>query len=207
MKEPIKILIVDDHAVLRMGLSSLLDTKSEFKVVGDAENGEEAIAKHARLHPDVILMDLVIPGMNGVEITKRIHADDPAAKVLVLTTFATSSGIAAALEAGAKGALLKSAPFREITQAIKAIHDGRTYVAGEIERILAAEPPIPALSPRQTEILQSVVRGLSNPDIAKQLGISLDMVKEHSAALFQKIGAANRTEAVAIALRKHLIRT
>ena len=205
MKEPIKILIVDDHAVLRMGLSSLLDTKSEFKVVGDAENGEEAIAKHARLHPDVILMDLVIPGMNGVEITKRILADNPAAKVLVLTTFATSSGIAAALEAGAKGALLKSAPFREITQAIKAIHDGRTYVAGEIERILAEDPPIKALTPRQLAILKEMTRGLSNAEIARSLSISEDVVKNHVIAILARLDAANRTEAVSIAYRLHLV--
>lgn len=205
MKEPIKILIVDDHAVLRMGLSSLLDTKSEFKVVGDAENGEEAIAKHARLHPDVILMDLVIPGMNGVEITKRILADNPAAKVLVLTTFATSSGIAAALEAGAKGALLKSAPFREITQAIKAIHDGRTYVAGEIERILAEDPPIKALTPRQLAILKEMTRGLSNAEIARSLSISEDVVKNHVIAILARLDAANRTEAVSIAYRHHLV--
>ena len=102
---------------------------------------------------------------------------------------------------------MKNVDFSELVDAIHAVAAGARAVSPEIERILAAEPPIAALSPRQTEILQSIVRGLSNPDIAKQLGISLDMVKEHSAALFQKIGAANRTEAVAIALRKHLIRT
>ena len=203
----VKVLIVDDHAILRMGLASLLGTKKDIEVVGDAADGPTAIRKAVRLRPDVIIMDLLMPGMDGVETTRRLLAEMPDARVLILTTFGTADGIAHALEAGARGAVMKNVDFSELVDAIHAVAAGERAVSPEIERILAAEPPIPALSPRQTEILQSVVRGLSNPDIAKQLGISLDMVKEHSAALFQKIGAANRTEAVAIALRKHLIRT
>ena len=203
----VKVLIVDDHAILRMGLASLLGTKKDIEVVGDAADGPTAIRKAVRLRPDVIIMDLLMPGMDGVETTRRLLAEMPGAQVLILTTFGTADGIAHALEAGARGAVMKNVDFSELVAAVHSVAAGERAVSPEIERILAAEPPIPALSPRQTEILQSVVRGLSNPDIAKQLGISLDMVKEHSAALFQKIGAANRTEAVAIALRKHLIRT
>ena len=203
----VKVLIVDDHAILRMGLASLLGTKKDIEVVGDAADGPTAIRKAVRLRPDVIIMDLLMPGMDGVETTRRLLAEMPDARVLILTTFGTADGIAHALEAGARGAVMKNVDFSELVAAVHSVAAGERAVSPEIERILAAEPPIPALSPRQAEILQSVVRGLSNPDIAKQLGISLDMVKEHSAALFQKIGAANRTEAVAIALRKHLIRT
>lgn len=205
MKQPIRILIVDDHAVLRMGLTSLLNTKAEFKVVCDAETGEEALAKYARHRPDVVLMDLLIPGMNGVEITNRILAEDPSARILILTTFTTSTGIAAALEAGAKGALLKSSPFKEITLAIKETFAGRPYIAGEITRILAEDPPIKPLTPRQHAILKELVRGLSNADIARELSISEDVVKEHVIAILARLDAANRTEAVSIAHRHLLV--
>lgn len=202
----IKVLIVDDHAILRMGLASLLGTKKDIEVVGDAADGPTAIRKAVRLQPDVVIMDLLMPGMDGVEATRQLLAAIPGARVLILTTFGTADGIAHALEAGARGAVMKNVDFSELVAAIHAVAAGERALSPEIERILAAEPPIAALSPRQTEILQSVVRGLSNPDIAKQLGISLDMVKEHLNALFSKIGAANRTEAVSIALRKHLLK-
>lgn len=205
MKPPITIMIVDDHAVLRMGLSTLLNTKSEFKVVGDAETGEEALSRYARLKPDVVLMDLVIPGMSGDEITRRLLAADPTAKVLVLTTFSTSSGISAALEAGAKGALLKSSPFKEITQAIKEVAAGRTYIAKEITRILADDPPLKPLTPRQLTILKEMTRGISNAEIARSLSISESVVKSHVIAILARLEAANRTEAVSIAYRHHLV--
>ena len=118
-----------------------------------------------------------------------------------------SDGISHALEAGAKGAIMKNCDFNELLTAIRSVAAGKEYVSPEIRRILITDPPVASLSPRQEEILGSIVRGLSNPDIAKQLGISLDMVKEHVETLFQKIGAANRTEAVAIALRKHLLKS
>ena len=173
----IKVLIVDDHAILRMGLASLLGTKKDIEVVGDAADGPTAIQKTVRLQPDVVIMDLLMPGMDGVETTRRLLAEIPDARVLILTTFGTADGIAHALEAGALGAVMKNVDFSELVSAIHAVASGERAVSPEIERILAAEPPIAALSPRQMEILQSIVRGLSNPDIAKQLGISLDMVK------------------------------
>ena len=202
----LRILIVDDHAILRMGLASLLNSKGEIEVVGDAANGSSGIKKAQKLKPDVVIMDLMMPGMDGCETTRRLLAQDPDAKVLVLTTFGTSDVINRALEAGAKGAIMKNCDFEELLTAIRTVADGKDYISAEIKRILSKDPPIAALSPRQKEILASIVRGLSNPDIAKQLGISLDMVKEHVETLFQKIGAANRAEAVAIALRKHLLK-
>ena len=203
---PIRVLIVDDHAILRMGLASLLASKSEIEVVGDASDGPSGIRKALKLKPDVVIMDLMMPGMDGIEATKELLAKAPESKILILTTFGTSNGINNALEAGAMGAVMKNCDFSELADAIRAVASGKRYVAADVERILVAEPPVAALSPRQTEILQSIVRGLSNPDIAKQLGISVDMVKEHVESLFQKIGAANRTEAVAIALRRHLLK-
>lgn len=203
---PIRVLIVDDHAILRMGLASLLASKSEIEVVGDASDGPSGIRKALKLKPDVVIMDLMMPGMDGIEATKELLAKTPESKILILTTFGTSNGINNALEAGAMGAVMKNCDFSELADAIRAVASGKRYVAADVERILVADPPVAALSPRQTEILQSIVRGLSNPDIAKQLGISVDMVKEHVESLFQKIGAANRTEAVAIAFRKHLLK-
>lgn len=203
---PIRVLIVDDHAILRMGLASLLASKCEIEVVGDASDGPSGIRKALKLKPDVVIMDLMMPGMDGIEATKELLAKAPESKILILTTFGTSNGINNALEAGAMGAVMKNCDFSELADAIRAVASGKRYIAADVERILVADPPVAALSPRQTEILQSIVRGLSNPDIAKQLGISVDMVKEHVESLFQKIGAANRTEAVAIAFRKHLLK-
>ena len=200
------VLIIDDHAILRMGLASLLNAKSGIEVVGDAANGKTGIAKALKLNPDVIIMDLMMPGMDGAETTRLLLDKAPGTKVLILTTFGTSDGITHALDAGAKGAIMKNCDFGELETAIRTIAKGEEYLSPEVRRIISKDPPIAPLSPRQAEILQSIVRGLSNPDIAKQLGISLDMVKEHSEALFQKLGVANRPEAVAIALRKHLLK-
>ena len=204
--DKLKILIIDDHAILRMGLASLLNSKGEVEIVGDAANGSSGIKKAQKLKPDVVIMDLMMPGMDGCETTRRLMAQDPDAKVLILTTFGTSDVINRALEAGAKGAIMKNCDFEELLTAIRTVADGKDYISAEIKRILSKDPPIAALSPRQKEILASIVRGFSNPEISRQLGISLDMVKEHVETLFQKIGASNRTEAVAIALRKHLLK-
>jgi len=138
--------------------------------------------------------------------TRQLLAKAPDSKVLILTTFGTSDGITHALEAGAKGAIMKNCDFSELVSAIKTVAAGDQFISPDVARIMSKDPPVAPLSKRQEEILHSIIRGLSNPDIARQLGISLDMVKEHTEALFQKIGAANRTEAVAIALRKHLLK-
>lgn len=201
----LKILIIDDHAILRMGLASLLNAKSDLEVVGDAENGEIGIRKALKLKPNVIILDLMMPGLDGVETTARLIDRTPEAKILLLTTFGTSDGIQHALDAGARGAIMKNCDFNELVTAIKSVAAGKHYISAEIAHILSSDPPAATLSPRQSEILQSIVRGLSNPDIARELGISVDMVKEHAETLFHKIGAANRAEAVAIALRKHLV--
>ena len=206
MTGKIKVLIVDDHAILRMGLTALLNSKNDIEVVGDAANGPAGIRKALKLKPDVVIMDLAMPDMDGVETTRQLLEKDPNAKVMILTTFGTADGISHALAAGARGAVMKNVEFTELVDAIRTVAAGGRAVSPEIERILAVDPPIPVLSPRQVEILASIVRGLSNIDIARQLGISLDVVKEHVTTLFLKLGAANRTEAVSIALRKHLIK-
>jgi NarL family two-component system response regulator LiaR len=204
--KPTTILLVDDHAVMRMGLVSLLETCRDVEVIGDTGDGESAIRKALKLRPDVVIMDLMMPEMDGVETTRRLLEKWPEANVLVLTTFATSDGISRALEAGAKGAILKNSDLKGLRAAIHDVAEGKRHCSAEVEQIMTDDPPIPELSLRQLEILNSIVRGLSNPDIARQLGISLPMVKEHLTSLFAKLGVANRTEAVALALRKQLLK-
>ena len=199
-------MLIDDHAIMRMGLKSLLGTCADIEVVADAEGGEDAVRMALDRRPDVIIMDLMMPEMDGVETTRRILAKWPEAKVLILTTFGTADAIGHSLDIGAKGALMKNAKLEELVAAIKSVAGGGRYIAPEIGKMLSDEPPIPELSRRQLEILQSVTHGLSNEDIARQLGISLAMVKEHIRVTFAKIGAVNRAKAVAIALRKHLLK-
>lgn len=206
-KDKTRVLIVDDHSILRMGLASLIGTRKDIEVAGDADGGPAALKKFMQLKPDVVIMDLVMPGMDGIETTRELVSRQPDAKILILTTFGTSDKIAAALRAGALGAIMKNAAFPDLVKAIKTTARGERYVADEIERIMEDDPPVQELSQRQLQILEQMVRGLSNHDISVSLGISLDMVKEHATSLFAKIGAANRTEAVAIALRKQLVAT
>ena len=200
-----RVLIVDDHAILRMGLASLLNGKGDLEVVGDAADGETGIAQALKLRPDIVIMDLVMPGIDGAEATKRLLATWPEARVLILTTFGTADALAVAIEAGACGAVMKNVDFSDLVDAIRAVADGKRYLAPEIAGMLKTTTPVQPLSPRQAEILRLIVDGKSNPEIASTLDISVDMVKEHALALFRKIGAANRVEAVAIALRKHLL--
>ena len=199
------VLIVDDHAIMRKGLASLLQTSKDIDVLGDAGDGESGIRKAIKLKPDVVIMDLMMPGMDGTEATRRLREQLPGAKVLIFTTFGTADGIGHALNAGASGAIMKNVELPELVTAIRTVAAGGRVLSPEIEQILAADPPVRELSSRQTEILHSITRGLSNEDIARQLGISVPMVKEHVNATFEKLGAANRAEAVAIAMRKHLL--
>jgi NarL family two-component system response regulator LiaR len=202
----IRILIIDDHAIMRMGLASLLSSEPGLEIVGEAEDGGSGIRLAAELKPDVIIMDLIMPGMDGVETTRQIMTELGDMNILILTTFGTADGIAYALESGARGAILKNASLDELVSAVRAVADGKTSVSPEIEQILSETPPVPKLSPRQSEVLESVARGLSNEDISKQLGISVARVREHLSALFAKMGTANRAETVATALRKHLLK-
>ena len=201
----IRVLIADDHAVVRMGLAAMLELENDIEVIGQAKNGTEAVSESLRLSPDVVILDLMMPKKDGVEATAEIAAQVPSAKVILLTTFGTSNGIAQALRNGARGAMLKNADNAQLAQAIRKVAGGGEYVSPEIRQQLAVNPPIPDLTPRQEEILASMIRGLTDRDIARQLGIRQDGVNEHVSAILRKIGAANRTEAVAIALRKHLL--
>ena len=202
----IKVLIADDHTIVRAGLTALLGTEKDIEVVGEAKNGAEAVSNAVELHPDVVIMDLMMPKMDGVEATKELLRKAPSAKTILLTTYGTSDGIAHALRAGARGAVLKNADNSELAKAIRIVAQGGDYISPDIRQQLAADPPVPDLTPRQSEILESMVRGLTDRDIAQQLRLSPESVSEHVGAIRQKIGAANRTEAVAIAMRKYLLK-
>lgn len=200
------VMIVDDHAVVRMGLAAIINLEKEFSVCGEAENGEEAVRMASSLTPDVIIMDLVMPGMDGVETTKAILDVSPSSHVLILTTFGSAADISRALKAGATGAVTKNLSNDDLMKAIRSTRDGVRYVSSEIEQSLKEDNAEIRLSPRQREVLDSITRGLSNDNIATLLGISKSRVKQHLNELYEKLGAANRAEAVSIALRRHLLK-
>ena len=200
-----KILIADDHAIVRYGLASLIATQDDMEVVGQARNGKEAVDLALKTNPDIVIMDLSMPKMDGAEATRILHEHLPSARVVILTSFVASDGIAHALENGATSAIMKTTDDSAILPALRKIAAGERIISPDIRRQLAANPPVPELSPRQRNILEAIVRGLTNRDIAVQLGIRKDGVEKHVKVLLAKIGAANRTEAVAIALRKHLL--
>ena len=204
--QKITVLIADDHTIVRAGLAALLGTEKDLEIVGQAKNGVEAVRETLRLLPDIVIMDLMMPKKDGVEATVEIHEKAPDTKVILLTTFGTSDGIAHALQNGAKGAILKNADNAQLATAIRKVARGGEFISAEIRQQLAVNPPIPELTPRQKDILASMVRGLTDRDIARQFGIRQDGVNDHVRAILAKIGAANRTEAVAIALRKHLLK-
>ena len=202
----ITVLLADDHSLVRLGLSALLAKQDDMKLVGEAVNGEEAVRLAARLDPDVIIMDLMMPGVDGVTATRRIRERNPDTKVLILTSFGTSSDVAHAIEAGARGAILKDAPNASLLAAIRTGAAGGESFADDIVRNITRDPVPRELTARQAEILRSVTNGLTNKTIAQQLKISPESVKQHLNAIFQKLGATTRAEAVAIALRKHLLK-
>ena len=204
--KPTSVLIADDHAVFRIGLSTLLGTEPGFTVVGEAEDGAQAVALTQSLKPDVVIMDIMMPEMDGIEATRKIKDLGYGTKILILTTSTASEELQGTLSAGADGALLKNAANGELLQIIRDIADGRQVVSKEIESIIEDKPQIPALTSRQQEILYCVKDGLTNKAIARTLNISADTVNEHLHAIFRKLGAANRAEAASIALRKHLLK-
>ena len=207
MKKNIRVLIADDHMIVRMGLATLIGLEPDLSVVGEAENGESAIALAKELRPDVIIMDLMMPRTDGAETTALIRKEWPGARILLLTTFSTSDGISRALREGALGATLKNTNVEELYAAIRSVASGKRYLSPEVRQIMTDDPPLPLLSQRQQQILASMARGLTSADIAKKLNISFDMVRGHTKALLLKLGAGNRTEAVAIALRKQFIKS
>ena len=202
----IKLLIADDHAIVRYGLNSLLSAQKDMTVVGQAKNGEEAVKLALSEKPDVVIMDLVMPKMDGAEATVRIKEARPETKILLLTSFGSYEGVDRALQSGADGAILKTAEDETLVPTIRRVFGGERVISADIRRQMADNPPTAQLTQRQRDILDGVARGLSNADIAKLQGVSMPMVRDQLNVIFHKIGAANRAEAVAIAMRRHLLK-
>ena len=200
------VVIADDHKIVRMGLAALLSAERDLQLVGEAEDGIGAVRLASSLRPDVVVMDLMMPRMDGVEAMQQILAAAPETKILILTSYGTSNALGQAIEAGAAGALMKTADDAQIVSVIRRIAAGEKYVSPEIQRTLKETPTIPGLSPRQTEVLSQLTHGLSNKEIANAIGIRRDGVEDHLNVIFAKLGAANRAEAVAIALRRYLLK-
>ncbi|MAF38806.1 MAG: DNA-binding response regulator [Chloroflexi bacterium] len=214
--EKIGILIVDDHAVVRDGLVAMLARQGDFAVVGEAKNGLEAVEKAVALRPDVVLMDLRMPELDGVEAMRRIRADEPDVRFIVLTTYDTDEYIFDAIEAGAKGYLLKDASREELFDAIRVVHRGESLIQPQVvSRVLdrfaqlsrqAAQGGGPqALSEREVEVLRLMAKGAANKEIAAGLFISESTVKTHVTNIFQKLEVNHRTEAVTKAMAKGII--
>ena len=201
-----RILIADDHALVRMGLSTLLSTQPDMEVVAAAEDGDDAVRQATKLQPDVIIMDYMMPTLDGAAATERILRDLPQTRIILLTSYVTAEGIARAINAGAAGALMKNGETETLIQAIRDVMKGKTVIVPEIASVLAESREIQHLTERQELVLDLITRGLSNYDIARHLNIQEDSVKKQASVIFEKIGASNRAEAVAIALRKHLLK-
>ena len=202
-----RILLVDDHAVVRMGLSAIINLQADLKVCGEAENGETAVRLAAELKPDVVVMDFSLPGMDGAEATAAVLKASPSSKVLILTSFGTSSDLARAMAAGAVGAVTKNLSNDALSSAIRDTARGIQHFSPEIRQTLSEGTDDKAFTKRQMEVLDSITRGLSNDDIALMLGISKSRVKQHLNEVYEKLGASNRAEAVAIAMRRQLLKS
>ena len=204
MSPKLKILIVDDHAIVRDGLSAILKFPKDISVIGEADDGESAIRQVTELKPDVVILDLMMPNMGGADATAAILQARPETKILILTSYGTSAELSRAFVNGATGAITKTLPKEELLAAIRNVAAGIRVISPEIEQTLKEDPVAPTLTPRQMEILQSLARGLSNEDIAREFGLSKAGIKFHLLSIFRKLGVANRTEAVGYASRKHL---
>jgi NarL family two-component system response regulator LiaR len=205
---PIRILIVEDQRIVREGLRAVLEDEDEIAIVGEAANGQQAIELFGRLQPDVVLMDLQMPVMDGPEATRRIRELSPDARILVLTTYATDEFIFKALRAGAQGYLLKDASANELLDAIHSIHAGQTLLAPAVAARLVMGVSAGAqesLTPRELEVLTLIGQGRSNSEIATLLAIAPRTAKVHVQNILSKLGATNRTEAVSLAVKQRLI--
>ena len=213
MTNPIKVLVVDDHLIVRRGIRALLATESNIEAVGEATNGKEAIAQTESLKPDVILMDLVMPEMDGIEAIGHITGRNPQARIVVLTSFATDEKVFPAIKAGALGYLLKDSAPDELVQAIRQVYRGESSLHPTIARKLLQElsrppqqrpPTVEPLTEREVAVLKLIAHGLSNQDIANQLVISEATVRTHVSNILSKLHLASRTQAALYALREGL---
>ena len=210
LSQPIRVMLVDDHAMVRRGLATFLKAFDDLLLAGEAENGADAVQMCAEVLPDVILMDMVMPGMDGVSATRAIRQQFPMVQVIALTSFKEGELIKNALEAGAIGYLLKDISADELAQAIRAVHIGRSALSPEASQILVQmvnQPPAPGLdlTEREREVLGLMIEGSSNSQIALKLRVSSSTIKSHVSNILSKLGVSSRTEAVSLALRNRIV--
>jgi DNA-binding NarL/FixJ family response regulator len=205
---PLRILLADDHPVVRAGLAGMLGAEPDLQVIGEAADGAQAVALATSLHPDVVLMDLRMPGLDGAAATARIVSEVPGTRVIVLTTYDTDADIVRAVEAGATGYLLKDTPRGELANALRAAARGETVLAPPVAARLVTRmrrPNVDALTPRETEVLRLVARGMTNAQIGQTLFIGEATVKTHLLKIFTKLGVDDRTRAVTVAMERGIL--
>lgn len=201
----IRVILVDDHPVVRFGLAAIINLQSDMDVVGEAASGEEAGLLCASRPADVVLMDLRLPGIGGAEAIRRLHADHPTLRFIVLTTYDGDEDIRKALEAGAQAYLLKGMSHEDVTGAIRKVYAGLRFIPEPVSRKLADRPPHSELSPREIEVLELIAKGLSNREIGAVLGITEATVKWHVNIILSRLGVADRTEAMVEALQRGIL--
>jgi two-component system NarL family response regulator len=201
----VRIVIIDDHPIIREGLGALIRTQPDLNIVAEASDGSEAVGLYLQHRPDIVLMDLSMPGVGGVEATSAIRKQFPSAKILVLTMRTGDEDIHRALKAGAKGYLLKECSSTQLFEAIRAVHNGRRYIPASVAIQLAERPPASELTDRELQILTRLATGKSNKEIADALEISETTVKGHVSNILVKLGAGDRTEAVITALKRGIV--
>lgn len=203
--EVIKVLAVDDHPLVRKGIASILSNEGDMQLVGEAGNGREAVDLFRQHHPDVVLMDLRMPDMDGVQATQAIRKDYPEARIIALTSYDGDQDIYRALEAGVRGYMLKEMVHTDVLRAIRTVHSGKRLMPQEVAERLSEYFPQVALTPREVEVLGHVAKGLANKEIADQLGTASGTIKMHIQNILEKLGAADRTHAVTIAIQRGIL--
>jgi two-component system, NarL family, response regulator LiaR len=210
LEKTIRILLVDDHAVVRSGLSKFLMVNKDLELVAEASDGAEAVTMVSLHKPDVVLMDLMMPGVDGITATREIHHKFPQVKVIALTSFSEQNMVQGALQAGAAGYLQKNVTAVELANAIRSAHAGRMTLSAEAAQVLAqsvTQPHLPGneLTERERDVLKCMVEGLNNNEIAERLIVSLGTVKFHISNIFQKLGVDSRVEAVKMSIERKLV--
>jgi DNA-binding NarL/FixJ family response regulator len=204
-KSKIHIQLVDDHLIMRMGLRSLIETQPDMAVIAEASSGEAAPRQFERWQPDVVLMDLRMPGISGVQTTAAIRQKHPHARVIVLTTFDHDEDIYRALQAGAAGYLLKNIDSHRLLETIRAVHTGRYKLPADVAARLAQRMAAPELSPREREVLELIVKGRSNKEIGTDLGVAENTVKNHVKVILEKLGVQDRVQATTRAIQRGIV--
>lgn len=215
---PIRVLIVDDHAVIRQGLRLLLESQPDLEVVADCENGREALLLVERLRPDVVLMDVVMPGLNGIEATRQVRRASSATRVVILSGFVDEEQITGAIRAGASGYLVKNSDVSELILAIQTVHRGNQYFSAALSegfdiaelqlqaRRSGQRTSLDALTPREREVLQLIAEGLTNQQIADELVVSVKTVEAHKTHIMEKLKARSRTDLIRYALKRGIVK-